>query len=61
MIQDAHIVFQEAVILPPWIAFAVRSRPGVWDYIRVSLKELTVEKLTVSEYLRLQEELVNGR
>ncbi|CAM8974550.1 hypothetical protein QQ045_030865 [Rhodiola kirilowii] len=51
---------QEAIVLPPWVALAVRSRPGVWDYIRVNLNSLTVEELTVSEYLHVKEELVNG-
>ncbi|XP_073136725.1 sucrose synthase 2 [Henckelia pumila] len=51
---------QEAIVLPPFVAIAVRPRPGVWEYVRVNVHELSVEQLTVSEYLRFKEELVNG-
>ncbi|ONI24480.1 hypothetical protein PRUPE_2G242300 [Prunus persica] len=26
----------EVIVLPPWVALAVRPRPGVWEYIRVN-------------------------
>ncbi|OVA13007.1 Sucrose synthase [Macleaya cordata] len=52
---------QEAIILPPWIALAVRPRPGVWEYIRVNVNALVTEELTASEYLQFKEKLVNGR
>ncbi|XP_010247458.1 PREDICTED: sucrose synthase [Nelumbo nucifera] len=51
---------QEAIVLPPWVALAVRPRPGVWDYIRVNINALVVEELTESQYLQFKEELVNG-
>uniref|UniRef100_A0A0D3FIA2 Sucrose synthase n=1 Tax=Oryza barthii TaxID=65489 RepID=A0A0D3FIA2_9ORYZ len=52
---------QEAIVLPPFVAIAVRPRPGVWEYVRVNVHELSVEQLTVSEYLRFKEELVDGQ
>ncbi|KAJ7972995.1 Sucrose synthase [Quillaja saponaria] len=52
---------QEAIILPPFVAIAVRPRPGVWEYVRVNVFELSVEQLSVSEYLRFKEELVDGQ
>ena len=52
---------QEAIILPPWVALAVRPRPGVWEYVRVNVDELSVEQLNVAEYLEFKEHLVNGR
>ncbi|KAK9282334.1 hypothetical protein L1049_005248 [Liquidambar formosana] len=52
---------QEAIVLPPFVAIAVRPRPGVWEYVRVNVSELSVEQLTVSEYLRFKEELVDGQ
>ncbi|KAF8392669.1 hypothetical protein HHK36_023018 [Tetracentron sinense] len=52
---------QEAIVLPPFVAIAVRPRPGVWEYVRVNVHELTVEQLSVSEYLRFKEELVDGQ
>ncbi|CAL1409267.1 unnamed protein product [Linum trigynum] len=51
---------QEAIVLPPWVALAVRPRPGVWEYFRVNLHALVVEELTVPEYLHFKEELVDG-
>lgn len=52
---------QEAIVLPPFVAIAVRPRPGVWEFVRVNVYELSVDQLTVSEYLRFKEELVDGR
>lgn len=52
---------QEAIVLPPFVAIAVRPRPGVWEYVRVNVYELSVEQLTVAEYLRFKEELVDGQ
>ncbi|KAJ4849116.1 Sucrose synthase 3 [Turnera subulata] len=51
---------QEAIVLPPFVAIAVRPRPGVWEYVRVDVFQLSVEQLSVSEYLRFKEELVDG-
>ncbi|KAK1550911.1 hypothetical protein Q3G72_026762 [Acer saccharum] len=51
---------QEAIVLPPWVALAVRPRPGVWEYIRVNVHTLVVEELLVAEYLHFKEELVDG-
>lgn len=52
---------QEAIIHPPFVALAVRPRPGVWEFVRVNVNELSVEQLSVSEYLSFKEELVDGR
>ncbi|KAK2645491.1 hypothetical protein Ddye_020686 [Dipteronia dyeriana] len=52
---------QEAIILPPFVALAVRPRPGVWEYVRVNVFELSVDHLTVAEYLKFKEELVDGQ
>ena len=52
---------QEAIVLPPLVALAVRPRPGVWEYIRVNVHALTLEELRVAEYLQFKEELVDGR
>ncbi|CAA6664199.1 unnamed protein product [Spirodela intermedia] len=54
------IPLQEAIVLPPWVALAVRPRPGVWEYIRVNVNELAVEELSVAEYLQFKEELIDG-
>ncbi|ONK63353.1 uncharacterized protein A4U43_C07F14170 [Asparagus officinalis] len=52
---------QEAIVLPPFVAIAFRPRPGVWEYVRVNVYELMVEQLTISEYLKFKEELVDGQ
>ncbi|XP_074267984.1 sucrose synthase-like [Silene latifolia] len=49
---------QEAVILSPWIALAVRQRPGVWNYLCFDSKKLILKELTVSEFLKLKEMVV---
>ncbi|KAL0344989.1 UNVERIFIED_CONTAM: Sucrose synthase [Sesamum radiatum] len=51
---------QEAIVLPPWVALAIRLRPGVWEYVRVNVNALVVEEVSVSQYLQFKEELVNG-
>ncbi|GBG86462.1 hypothetical protein CBR_g41457 [Chara braunii] len=48
---------QEAVVIPPYIALAVRPRVAEWQYIRVNVFELTVEQLSPSEYLEFKERL----
>ncbi|OIW18772.1 hypothetical protein TanjilG_13524 [Lupinus angustifolius] len=51
---------QEAIVLPPWIALAVRPRPGVWEYLKVNVHALVAEELQAAEYLKFKEELVDG-
>jgi sucrose synthase len=51
---------QEAMVLPPWVGFAVRPRPGIWEYVRINVDELTLEELSVSEYLGFKEQLAIG-
>ncbi|CAK7333350.1 unnamed protein product [Dovyalis caffra] len=51
---------QEAIVLPPFVGMALRPRPGVWEYVRVNVYELSVDNLSVSEYLQFKEELVDG-
>ncbi|KAI3800923.1 hypothetical protein L1987_29023 [Smallanthus sonchifolius] len=55
---DALKTAQECIVLPPFVALAVRPRPGVWEYVRVDAYQLSVEQLTASEYLVFKEELV---
>ena len=51
---------QEAIVIPPWIALAIRPRPGVWEYLRINVSQLGVEELSVPEYLQFKEQLVDG-
>ena len=45
----------EAVVLPPYVALAVRRNPGVWEYITVHSGDLTVQQITPSDYLKRKE------
>jgi sucrose synthase len=45
----------EAVVLPPHVNFAVRTNPGIWEYIKVHSGDLTVEQITPSQYLKCKE------
>ncbi|KAE8689153.1 Sucrose synthase [Hibiscus syriacus] len=51
---------QEAVVSSLLVALAIRSAPGVWEYIAVEVQKLFAEELPVSEYLKLKEEIVDG-
>ncbi|XP_072970385.1 sucrose synthase 7-like [Typha angustifolia] len=52
---------QEAVVLPPLVAFAVRSHPGIWEYVKVHSQNLSVEGITASEYLKFKEEIYDEK
>lgn len=45
----------EAVVLPPYVALAVRRNPAVWEYITVHSGDLTVQQITPSDYLKCKE------
>lgn len=42
------------------MALAIRPRPGVWEYVRINAYELSVDHLSVAEYVKFKEELVDG-
>jgi len=52
---------QEAVVLPPFVAFAVRMNPGIWEYVNVHSDDLSVEGITPSEYLKFKETLYDEK
>ncbi|KAL5214480.1 hypothetical protein ABZP36_003632 [Zizania latifolia] len=52
---------QEAVVLPPFVAFAVRMNPGIWEYVKVHSDDLSVEGITPSEYLKFKETLYDDK
>ncbi|KAJ4844962.1 Sucrose synthase 2 [Turnera subulata] len=52
---------QEAILMSPFVAMALRPRPGVWEYVRINVYELSVDNLSVAEYLHFKEELVDGQ
>ncbi|KAG0477722.1 hypothetical protein HPP92_012441 [Vanilla planifolia] len=46
---------QEAVVLPPFVAFAVRPHPGIWEFVKVNSDDLAVDGITAADYLKLKE------
>lgn len=54
-------MWQEAVVLPPYVAFAVRPQPGIWEYVKVHSNDLSVEGITPSEYLKYKETLFDEK
>ncbi|KAL2333208.1 hypothetical protein Fmac_014421 [Flemingia macrophylla] len=46
---------QEAAVDPPYVAFAARPNPGVWEFVRVSSEDLSVEPITSTDYLKFKE------
>ncbi|KAG4966513.1 hypothetical protein JHK84_041093 [Glycine max] len=46
---------QEAVVDPPYVAFAIRPYPGVWEFVKVSSEDLSVEAITPTDYLKFKE------
>lgn len=52
---------QEAVVLPPIIALAVRPYPGIWEFVRANSDDLSVEDITMSDYLKYKESVYDER
>uniref|UniRef100_A0A0A0LQA9 Sucrose synthase n=1 Tax=Cucumis sativus TaxID=3659 RepID=A0A0A0LQA9_CUCSA len=46
---------QEAAVVPPNIALAVRPSPGFWEFVMVNATSLEVGDFTASEYLKFKE------
>ncbi|XP_011047767.1 PREDICTED: sucrose synthase 7-like isoform X1 [Populus euphratica] len=46
---------QEAAVVPPFVAFAVRPNPGFWEYVKVNAEDLSVDGISISEYLQFKE------
>lgn len=46
---------QEAAVVPPDVAFAIRHNPGIWDYVKVDSESLSVDIITSTDYLKFKE------
>ena len=51
---------QEATIHEPWAYFALRKRSARWEYIRIDLTTLNLEKISPEQFLYFKEQLVAG-
>lgn len=62
-ITDRGIIIeqQEAVVLPPFVAFAVRPHPGIWEYVKVHSVDLSVDGITPCEYLKNKETIYDEK
>ncbi len=49
---------QEAVVIAPRIAFALRPTMGEWYHIRINVEDMSVEEISASHYLAFKEKLV---
>ncbi|KAJ1390075.1 Sucrose synthase [Sesbania bispinosa] len=52
---------QEAAIVPPYVAFAVRPNPGFWEFVRVNADDLQVEGIEATEYLKYKENVFDEK
>ncbi|XP_057970912.1 sucrose synthase 6-like isoform X2 [Malania oleifera] len=47
---------QEAAVVPPHVAFAIRPSPGFWEYVKVNSEDLSdVVSISASDYLKFKE------
>ncbi len=51
---------QEAIILESWSYFALRKMSARWEYIRINLKTLILERISPEQFLCFKEQLVSG-
>ena len=49
---------QEAVVNHAWIILAFRLRVARWSYLRIHVDTMSVEEVSVKEFLRIKEQLV---
>ena len=50
---------QEAALENPWLYFAVRPKVARWEYIRFHIKQIDIEEISSTEYLKFKERIVN--
>ena len=53
--------WQEAVVVPPYVAFAIRPNPGFWEFVKVNAEDLSVEGITVPDFLKFKEMLYDEK
>ncbi|KAL6228270.1 hypothetical protein ACLB2K_002223 [Fragaria x ananassa] len=52
---------QEAVVSPPHVLFSIRPNPGYWEFVKVSSEDLSVEAITVRDFLKCKETLYDEK
>jgi len=51
---------QEATVIEPWAYFALRKRSARWEYIRIDVESLKLERISPEQFLYFKEQLVSG-
>ncbi|KAF4404532.1 hypothetical protein G4B88_005918 [Cannabis sativa] len=46
---------QEAAVVPPCVAMAIRPNPGYWEYVKINADDLTVDGISASDFLKYKE------
>ena len=46
---------QEAAVVPPYVALAIRPNPGYWEHVKVNADDLVVQGISASEFLKYKE------
>lgn len=46
---------QEAAVVPPHVALAVRPNPGAWEYVNVNSDSLEVSESSAANFLKFKE------
>ena len=54
---DLLFCLKDVIFLPSFVAIPVRPRPGVWEYVCVNVSDLSLEQLSISEYLSFKQNL----
>lgn len=54
-------ILQEAAVVPPYVAFSVRPNPGFWEFVKVNANDLSVEGISVTDYLKYKETIVDEK
>ncbi|KAL8211236.1 hypothetical protein R6Q57_005673 [Mikania cordata] len=52
---------QEAAVVPPYVAFAIRPNPGFWEFVKVNSNDLSVDGITSTDYLKFKEMIVDDK
>jgi sucrose synthase len=60
-LEAALSVSQEAAVRAPWFYLAVRPSIGRWRYLRINAETMQVDEVSVSQYLRFKESLIDGQ
>ncbi|KAK2664616.1 hypothetical protein Ddye_003190 [Dipteronia dyeriana] len=50
---------QDAAVVPPYVALAVRPNPGYWEFVNVNADDLSVDEINVIDYLKFKEMILD--